>query len=103
MALLGNVKVRLKWVKAHIGIRGNEMNAALAKEATSDGSLIDLPDPKSFLKNQLMMLSLDRWQVQWDNGEIVRSIYSIVPKICNKQLHWSRECIQFATGLPPVI
>ncbi|GBN92623.1 hypothetical protein AVEN_145719-1 [Araneus ventricosus] len=30
------------------------------------------------------------------------SVYIIIPKISNKQLHWSRECIQFATGHGPV-
>ncbi|GBN59877.1 hypothetical protein AVEN_143429-1 [Araneus ventricosus] len=38
---------------------------------------------------------------EWDNGETGRSVYSIIPKISYKQLHWSRECIQFATGHGP--
>ncbi|GBO07210.1 hypothetical protein AVEN_198475-1 [Araneus ventricosus] len=46
-------------------------------------------------------LSLSRWQAEWDNGETGRSVCSIIPKISNKQLHWSRECIQFATGHGP--
>ncbi|GBN03159.1 hypothetical protein AVEN_78173-1 [Araneus ventricosus] len=46
-------------------------------------------------------LSLSRWQAEWDSGETGRSVYSIIPKISNEQLHWSRECIQFATGHGP--
>ncbi|GBM64735.1 hypothetical protein AVEN_129106-1 [Araneus ventricosus] len=73
----------------------------LAKEATTNGIPASLPFPKSFLNKQLLQLSLSRWQAEWDNGETGRSVYSIIPKISNKQLHWSRECMQFATGHGP--
>ncbi|GBL99277.1 hypothetical protein AVEN_177312-1 [Araneus ventricosus] len=98
MTLLENARIRLGWVKAHIGIKGNEITDTLAKEATTDGIPASLPFPKSFLKKQLLQLSLSRWQAEWDNGETGRLVYNIIPKISNKQLHWSRECIQFATG-----
>ncbi|GBN33807.1 hypothetical protein AVEN_128332-1 [Araneus ventricosus] len=101
MTLLENARIRLGWVKAHIGIKGNEIADTLAKEATTDGIPANLPFPKSFLKKQLLQLSLSRWQAEWDNGETGRSVYSIIPKIANKQLHWSRECIQFATSHGP--
>ncbi|GBM94569.1 hypothetical protein AVEN_198319-1 [Araneus ventricosus] len=99
MTLLEKARIRLGWVKAHIGIKGNEIVDTLAKEATTDGIPASLPFPKSFLKKQLLQLSLSRWQAEWDNGETSRSVYSIIPKISNKQLHWSRECIQFDTGI----
>ncbi|GBM53669.1 hypothetical protein AVEN_51508-1 [Araneus ventricosus] len=98
---VGKARIRLGWVKAHIGIKGNEIADTLAKEATTDGIPASLPFPKSFLKKQLLQLSLARWQAEWDNGETGRSVYSIIPKISNKQLHWCRECIQFATGHGP--
>ncbi|GBM43947.1 hypothetical protein AVEN_251646-1 [Araneus ventricosus] len=101
MTLLENARIRLGWVKAHTGIKGNEIADTLAKEATTDGIPASLPFPKSFLKKQLLQLSLSRWQAEWDNGETGRSVYSIIPKISNKQLRWSRECIQFATGHGP--
>ncbi|GBL79359.1 hypothetical protein AVEN_92554-1 [Araneus ventricosus] len=101
MTLLENARIRLDWVKAHIGIKGNEIADTLSKEATTDGIPASLPFPKSFLKKQLLQLSLSHWQAEWDNGETGRSVYSILPKISNKQLHWSRECIQFATGHGP--
>ncbi|GBN37469.1 hypothetical protein AVEN_152639-1 [Araneus ventricosus] len=101
MTLLENARIRLGWVKAHIGIKGNEIVDTLAKEETTDGIPASLPFPKSFLKKQLLQLSLSRWQAEWDNGETGRSVYSIIPKISNKQLHWSRECTQFATGRGP--
>ncbi|GBL71996.1 hypothetical protein AVEN_115033-1 [Araneus ventricosus] len=69
----------------------------LVKEAASDGSPTDHSAPKIFLKTQHMWLSISRWQAECCNGETGRSIYFIVPKISNKEFHWSRECIQFAT------
>ncbi|GBN30928.1 hypothetical protein AVEN_183436-1 [Araneus ventricosus] len=101
MALMENARIRLGWVKAHIGIKGNQIADTLTKEATTDGIPTSLPFPKNFLKKQLLQLSLSRWQAEWDNGETGRSVYSIIPKLSNKQLHWSRECIQFATGHGP--
>ncbi|GBM47302.1 hypothetical protein AVEN_172245-1 [Araneus ventricosus] len=101
MVLLGNARINFDWVKAHIGIKGNEIADTLAKEATMDGIPASLPLPKSFLKKQLLQLSLSRWQAEWDNCETGRSVCSIVPKISNKHLHWSRECTQFATGHGP--
>ncbi|GBL77681.1 hypothetical protein AVEN_152905-1 [Araneus ventricosus] len=80
MILLGNARIKLIWVKAHIGIKGNEIADTLAKEATTDGIPASLPFPKSYRKNQLLQLSLWRWQAEWDNGETGRSVYSIIPK-----------------------
>ncbi|GBM15944.1 hypothetical protein AVEN_163436-1 [Araneus ventricosus] len=101
MTLLGNDRIRLGWVKAHIVIIGNGIADTLAKEATMGGTPANLPFLKSYLKNQLLQLSHSRWQAEWDNGETGRSVYSITSKISNKQLHWSRECIQFATSHGP--
>ncbi|GBM60129.1 hypothetical protein AVEN_38463-1 [Araneus ventricosus] len=99
MILLKNARIRLGWVKAHIGC--NDIADILVKEATTDGIPARLPFPKRFLKKQLLELSLSCSQAEWDNGETSRWVYSIIPKISNKQLHWSRECIQFATGHGP--
>ncbi|GBO26748.1 hypothetical protein AVEN_142807-1 [Araneus ventricosus] len=36
ITLLGNDRIRLGWVKAHIGLKGSEVADTLAKEATTD-------------------------------------------------------------------
>ncbi|GBM78163.1 hypothetical protein AVEN_220596-1 [Araneus ventricosus] len=72
MTLLGNARIRLDWVKAHIGIKGNEIADTQAKEATTDGIPDSLPFTKSYLKNQLLQRSLSSWQSEWDNGETGR-------------------------------
>ncbi|GBL73063.1 hypothetical protein AVEN_128222-1 [Araneus ventricosus] len=80
MTLLENVRIRLGWLKAHIGVKGNEIADTLAKEATMGGIPASLPFPKCFLHKQLLQLSLSRWQAEWDNGETGRSVYRIIPK-----------------------
>ncbi|GBN75207.1 hypothetical protein AVEN_47823-1 [Araneus ventricosus] len=55
--LLENARTRLGFIKAHIGIKGNEIAHTLAKEATTDGISASLPFPKSFQKKQLLQLS----------------------------------------------
>ncbi|GBM92395.1 hypothetical protein AVEN_182567-1 [Araneus ventricosus] len=98
MTYLGNARIRLGWIKEYIGIKGNETADTLAKEATRDGTPANLPFPNSYLRNKLLQLSLSRWQVEWDNGDSGRSVYNIISKTSNKQLHWFRKGIQFATG-----
>ncbi|GBM99859.1 hypothetical protein AVEN_204387-1 [Araneus ventricosus] len=49
MTLLGNDRIRLGWVKAHIGIKGNEIADTLAKEAATNGIPTSLLFPKSYL------------------------------------------------------
>ncbi|GBN55561.1 hypothetical protein AVEN_75081-1 [Araneus ventricosus] len=100
LTLLGNARIRLVWVKARTGIKRNGIADALAKEAATDGISASLPLPKRYLKNQ-QQLSLSCWQAEWNNGETGRSVYSIIPKISDKQLHRSRKCIQLATGPSP--
>ncbi|GBM76206.1 hypothetical protein AVEN_55042-1 [Araneus ventricosus] len=87
MILLGNARIRLGWVKAQIGIKGNEIADILAKEATTDGIPASLPIPK-----------LPSRRTNYCSSSFSLLLYSIIPKISNKQLHWSRECTQFATG-----
>ncbi|GBN23790.1 hypothetical protein AVEN_215892-1 [Araneus ventricosus] len=52
MTLLENARIRLDWVKAHIGIKSNEIADTLAKEATTEVIPASFPFPKSFLKEQ---------------------------------------------------
>ncbi|GBL67974.1 hypothetical protein AVEN_147919-1 [Araneus ventricosus] len=74
MNLLGNARIRLGFVKAYLGIEGNEAEDTLAKAATTDGKPVNLPFRKSDLKNHLLQLTLSCWQAEWDNGETGSSV-----------------------------
>ncbi|GBL91758.1 hypothetical protein AVEN_71394-1 [Araneus ventricosus] len=45
--------VGLSWVKAHVGIQGNEWADQQAKSAISTGVGLDIPDPRSYLRRKL--------------------------------------------------
>ncbi|GBM46231.1 hypothetical protein AVEN_224800-1 [Araneus ventricosus] len=69
--------VGLSWVKAHVGITGNELADRLAKEASVDGQEIDIPNSLSLLKYNLKKQMLTDWQLlddqyQSDSGARVR-------------------------------
>ncbi|GBL90340.1 hypothetical protein AVEN_178793-1 [Araneus ventricosus] len=102
MTLLGNARIRFGWVKAHLGIKGNKIADTLAKEATTDGIPASLPFPRSYLKNQLLQLSLSRWQAEWDNSETGRSVYSIIPKYQTNSCNGPSNS-PLAMGLSPAI
>ncbi|GBM16146.1 hypothetical protein AVEN_163160-1 [Araneus ventricosus] len=61
ITLIGNARIRLGWVEAHTDITSNEIADTLEKEVTTDGTPASLPFPKSYLKNQLLQLSLGKW------------------------------------------
>ncbi|GBM84688.1 hypothetical protein AVEN_49840-1 [Araneus ventricosus] len=106
MALLGNSRIRLGWVKTHIGIKGNETANTQAMEATRNGTPTNLLSPKK-TSNYLLEkpnYSSSPSRAGKSSGimeRIARVVYNVIPKTSNKQQHWSRECIQLATGHGP--
>ncbi|GBN76382.1 hypothetical protein AVEN_35649-1 [Araneus ventricosus] len=57
--LLVNPQVKLNWVRAHIGIYGNELADLSAKNATTKEEVdIKVKIPKSWIKNQLKLTML---------------------------------------------
>jgi len=59
-------EITLCWIKAHIGIIGNELSDALAK-ATSNESLTEdnTRIPKSVLTREIEEESAQKWQRNW--------------------------------------
>jgi ribonuclease HI len=59
-----NWKIQLCWVKAHVGIQGNELVDTLAKEAATKADIIECYKkvPKSVVISELGEISVEKWQ-----------------------------------------
>ncbi|GBM28883.1 hypothetical protein AVEN_43593-1 [Araneus ventricosus] len=62
---------------------------------------INLPAPRSFLKNKLLEISRTRRQHQRNTVNTVRNICKIIPKLRNNPTFWHRNEILLTTGYGP--
>jgi ribonuclease HI len=60
-------KITLSWVKAHAGIRGNELADTLAKKAATSENITENYKrvPKSVVLRELEKESVRKWQREW--------------------------------------
>ncbi|GBM97847.1 hypothetical protein AVEN_148147-1, partial [Araneus ventricosus] len=58
--------VGLSWVKAHVGIPGNEWADQQAKQAISSGEELDIPAPRSYLNQKIKSYILQTWTNYWN-------------------------------------
>ena len=76
-----NWNIHFKWVKAHIGIEGNEIADKLAKEAAHDDKNPNIEFariPITSLASDINKTGLEQWQQQWTNttkGDMCRSFF----------------------------
>ncbi|GBN39971.1 hypothetical protein AVEN_197808-1 [Araneus ventricosus] len=95
--------VGLVWVKAHVGIPGNELANHFAKLASVEGEGMDIPFPYSFVKSTLKKKLLEDWQIYYGACETASGnrIRSFVPRVDTKTLIKSKYLIYFLTGHGP--
>lgn len=99
-----NTKINFKWVKSHIGIRGNEEVDKLAKQATkasADTKIKFWPYPLSHLKRRLKHNLLEAWQLEWDYADTGRYTYRFCPKVNESLILPHRNIYLFATNHGP--
>ncbi|GBO13043.1 hypothetical protein AVEN_215255-1 [Araneus ventricosus] len=95
--------IRVSWIKAHAGYRGNEEVDRLAKEAAETENFPETPLelPKSFIKTFLRQKMLASWQMACDDGDTGRLIHNIIPKVSLHPINWTRNEVLFFTGHGP--
>ncbi|XP_023212917.1 uncharacterized protein LOC111615713 [Centruroides sculpturatus] len=82
--------IKFKWVRAHVGIYGNERADRLAKKAISDTQVIFDIRPKFWAKTLLRNETIRIWQQNWTNSDKGRKIFGFLPNIEERirQMKW---------------
>lgn len=74
-------EVILTWVPAHKGLRGNECADELAKLSTTAANIDPSHPPWANYAASLKSLYNRTWQYRWDDGDLGRFCYSIIPRV----------------------
>jgi len=99
----GNYGV-ITWVRAHIGVVGNEIADSLAKQAASpdfNGDSMLVPISKSYVKSLADKFILDSWQRLWDSSTKGRFTYRFLPTVSTSHLFCNYLLNLFITNRGP--
>ena len=101
-------KIHLRWVKAHVGIHGNEIADFLAKKGSSlgEGPTDELLTPQVKQKSEIQAYFLKKWAKEWTSYGEARQTKIWFPKPNSKKssvlLRLERDnlskLVQFLTG-----
>ncbi|GBM68105.1 hypothetical protein AVEN_27844-1 [Araneus ventricosus] len=95
--------VGLSWVKAHVGIEGNELADQQAKLATTTGVDTIIPAPRSYVKRLLNKLMIKEWNDYWRqyNSTSGARVREYLEHVSPKFLTHSKFLIFFLSGHGP--
>ncbi|GBM16239.1 hypothetical protein AVEN_195353-1 [Araneus ventricosus] len=80
--LVNTPNISSNWVKAHIGIEGNELAGSIAKSATMKDDIdYNAKIPKSWIKHQLKVFATERWQQRWDMSLKAWFLFGMMPVV----------------------
>ncbi|GBN64552.1 hypothetical protein AVEN_202584-1, partial [Araneus ventricosus] len=95
--------VDLSWVKAHVGIPGNELADQQAKLAITSGEELFIPAPYSHLKYLLKNCIVKKWNEYWnsyDSASVIR-VRGYINQVNPKFLIYNKFLIYFLIGHGP--
>ncbi|XP_023238437.1 uncharacterized protein LOC111637226 [Centruroides sculpturatus] len=76
-----SLNIKIKWIKAHIGIEGNEKADVLAKVATSLTETTYNKIPVSYIKRLVWQESIEEWQEEWSYSDKGRHTFWLLSNI----------------------
>ncbi|XP_023213469.1 uncharacterized protein LOC111616264 [Centruroides sculpturatus] len=84
------INIKMKWIKAHSGIFGNERADLLAKEAAHMTDVTQGRIPISGIKRLLRDETIAEWQDRWSYSQKGRHMFWLIPSVEErvKELNW---------------
>lgn len=79
-----HIYLNIGWIKAHVGLEGNERADKLAKSVIQDNIYdyeIAIPYPISIVKHHFNNKAIQDWQTHWNTSEKGRDTYGIIKKV----------------------
>jgi hypothetical protein len=95
--------IQFSWVKAHVGIHGNELADRLAKEAArnKDTTVAINRIPKSTYFNEIAEATKQKWQIEWEKcvqATITKPYFPNVQDRLNMKLNITPNVAAMVTG-----
>lgn len=94
-----DTEINFNWIKAHVGLEGNEKADELAKMATRRNDVdIYIKLSRKHLKQEIRKKVLSEWQSCWNNSDVGRFTYTMIKNVSSDRLYSNFAVNQFWTG-----